>query len=178
MNAHHSYWESNVKKAVDAGKRLGVQPVLTPKDMTNPDVEHLGIMSYVANLQWVTPRPPLSDSIVVHLESTSGRVGEPVKGFSFARMIRLKKQSIHSCISFNFSLQTYFRVEILNHEIDLSSVRAYVNPPTGIQQSVKLNPNGQGMFLPDKYGMHEIQIEVNEDKLVIDIPRIPSCLPY
>lgn len=78
LNTHHSYWENNVKKAVDAGKRLGVQPVLSPKDMTNPDVEHLGIMAYAANLQWVTPRPPLSDSIAVHLESTSGRVGEPV----------------------------------------------------------------------------------------------------
>lgn len=63
---------------MDAGKRLGVQPVLSPKDMTNPDVEHLGIMAYAANLQWVTPRPPLSDSIAVHLESTSGRVAEPV----------------------------------------------------------------------------------------------------
>lgn len=46
--------------------------------MTNPDVEHLGIMAYAANLQWVTPRAPLSDAIAVHLESTSGRVGEPV----------------------------------------------------------------------------------------------------
>lgn len=70
---------------------------------------------------------------------------------------------------FSLQLKTYFRVEILNHEIDLSSVRAYVNPPTGIQQSVKLNPNGQGMFVPDKYGMHEIQIEINEDKLVFSI---------
>lgn len=70
-----------MKKAVDAGKRLGVQPVLAPKDMTNPDVEHLGIMAYTANLQWVTPRPPLSDSIAVHLESTSGRVGEPVSEY-------------------------------------------------------------------------------------------------
>lgn len=78
LNTHHSYWENNVKKAVDAGKRLGVQPVLSPKDMTNPDVEHLAIMAYAANLQWVTPRAPLSDSIAVHLESTSGRVGEPV----------------------------------------------------------------------------------------------------
>lgn len=78
LNTHHSYWENNVKKAVDAGKRLGVQPVLSPKDMTNPDVEHLGIMAYAANLQWVTPRPPLADMIAVHLESTSGRVGEPV----------------------------------------------------------------------------------------------------
>lgn len=51
---------------------------MAPKDMANPDVEHLGIMAYTANLQWVTPRPPLSDSIAVHLETTSGRVGEPV----------------------------------------------------------------------------------------------------
>lgn len=106
LNVHHSFWENNIKKAglsllilafpfamnkisillipVDAGKRLGVQqPVLSPKDMTNPDVEHLGIMSYVANLQWVTPRPPLSDAIRVNLESTSGRVGEPVKWLLF-----------------------------------------------------------------------------------------------
>lgn len=47
--------------------------------MANPDVEHLGIMAYATQLQWVPPRPPLSDMIAVHLESTSGRVGEPVR---------------------------------------------------------------------------------------------------
>lgn len=46
-------------------------------------------------------------------------------------------------------------------------MRAYVIPPTGIQQSVKLGQNGQGSYVPDKYGMHEIQVEVNEDKYVI-----------
>lgn len=55
-------------------------------------------------------------------------------------------------------------MEVLNREIDLTSVRAYVVPPTGIQQSVKLNNHGEGMFVPDKYGMHEIVLEVNEDK--------------
>lgn len=137
LNTHHSSWESNIRKAVDAGRRLGVQPVLSPKDMANPDVEHLGIMAYAANLQWVTPRAPLSDSLAVQLQSTSGRVGEP----------------------------TYFRVEVLNHEIDISTVRAYIVPPNSVQQSVKLNNHGEGMFVPDKYGMHEIVLEVNEDKL-------------
>lgn len=79
LNTHHSYWESNIKKAVDAGHRLGVKELLSPKDMANPDVEHLGIMAYAAHLQWVTPRAPLSDSLVVHLESTSGRVNESVR---------------------------------------------------------------------------------------------------
>lgn len=53
---------------------------------------------------------------------------------------------------------------MLNREIDISSVRAYVTPPTGIQQLVKLDPNGQGSYVPDKYGLHEIQLEVNDDK--------------
>lgn len=65
-----------------------------------------------------------------------------------------------------FTSQTYFRVEVLNHEIEMSSVRAYVSPSTGIQQAVKLNANGQGTYVPDKYGMHEIQIEVNDDRYV------------
>lgn len=72
------HYENNIRKAVDAGAKLGVQPILTPKDMANPEVEHLGIMAYAAHLQWVPPRPPLSDLVNVYLESTSGRVGEPV----------------------------------------------------------------------------------------------------
>lgn len=59
-------------------------------------------------------------------------------------------------------------MEVLNREIELSSVRTYIVPPTGIQQVVKLNNNGQGVYVPDKYGMHEIVLEVNEDKYVID----------
>lgn len=78
LSVHESNWESNIKKAVDAGERLGVKPILTAKDMANPEVEHLGIMAYAANLQWVPPRTPLSQLLSVHLESTSGRVGEPV----------------------------------------------------------------------------------------------------
>lgn len=78
LSVHPSNWESNIKKATDAGERLGVKSILTPKDMANPEVEHLGIMAYAANLQWVPPRPPLSQMINVQMESSSGRVGEPV----------------------------------------------------------------------------------------------------
>lgn len=46
--------------------------------MSHREVEHLGVMAYAAHFQWIKPRPPLSDMIQVHLESTSGRVDEPV----------------------------------------------------------------------------------------------------
>lgn len=58
--------------------QIGVQPVLSVRDMAKTDVGHLGVMAYAAHFQWVKPRPPLADMIAVHLESTSGRVGEPV----------------------------------------------------------------------------------------------------
>lgn len=56
----------------------GVQPVLSAKDMADKNVEHLGVMAYAAHYQWIPERPPLFDLISVRLESTSGRVGEPV----------------------------------------------------------------------------------------------------
>lgn len=57
---------------------MGVQPVLSARDMSDTHVEHLGVMAYAAYYQWIPERPPLHDLIVVRLESTSGRVGEPV----------------------------------------------------------------------------------------------------
>ncbi|XP_041632980.1 filamin-A isoform X2 [Drosophila kikkawai] len=132
------HYENNIRKAVDAGARLGVQPILTAKDMANPEVEHLGIMAYAAHLQWVPPRPPLSDLVNVYLESTSGRVGEP----------------------------THFRIDVLSRDISLSSVRCHVVPPSGQPgQPVRLNAHGEGVFVPERYGMHEIVVEIGDDSL-------------
>ncbi|XP_043861830.1 filamin-A isoform X2 [Drosophila santomea] len=132
------HYENNIRKAVDAGARLGVQPILTAKDMANPEVEHLGIMAYAAHLQWVPPKPPLSDLVSVYLESTSGRVGEP----------------------------THFRIDVMSRDISLSSVRCHVVPPSGQPgQPVRLNAHGEGVFVPERYGMHEIVVEIGEDSL-------------
>ncbi|XP_030388027.1 filamin-B isoform X2 [Scaptodrosophila lebanonensis] len=131
------HYENNIRKAVDAGAKLGVQPILTPKDMANPEVEHLGIMAYAAHLQWVPPRPPLSDLVNVYMESTSGRVGEP----------------------------THFRIDVLSRDVSLSTVRAYVVPPSGQPQPVRLNAQGEGVFVPERYGMHEIVVEIGDDSL-------------
>ncbi|XP_055380209.1 filamin-A isoform X2 [Condylostylus longicornis] len=131
------HYENNIRKAVEAGNKLGVKPVLTPKDMANPEVEHLGIMAYAAHLQWVPPRPPLSDLINVYLESTSGRVGEPA----------------------------HFRVDVLSREVDIHSVRTFVVTPSGVTHPVRLNKHGEGVFIPEKYGMHEIVVEIDQDQL-------------
>lgn len=55
-------------------------------------------------------------------------------------------------------------MEILNREIEMSSVRAFVVPAAGTPQPVKLSSSGQGSYVPEKYGMHEIVVELNDDK--------------
>lgn len=128
-----------MKKAMDAGSRFGIKPVLAPKDMTQPDVEHLAIMAYATHLQWVTPRPPLADMIAVHLNSTSGRVAEP----------------------------TYFRVDVLSKDVDISKMKVYVVAPhdKGVATLIQVNHHGEGSFIPDIYGMHEILVEIGDDRL-------------
>lgn len=63
---------------MEAGKKLGVDPVLPAKDMADKNVEHLGVMAYAAHFEWLPEKPPLHDLIHLKLESTSGRIGEPV----------------------------------------------------------------------------------------------------
>lgn len=74
LRSEQAYWETNLTQAVEAGKRLGVQPVLSAKDMADINVEHLGVMAYAAYFQWVPERPPMHDLIKVKIDSTSGRV--------------------------------------------------------------------------------------------------------
>lgn len=57
---------------------IGVQPVVSAKDMSQSDGEHLGVMTWATQFRNVPPRPPVHDMLRVALDSTSGRVGEPV----------------------------------------------------------------------------------------------------
>lgn len=55
-------------------------------------------------------------------------------------------------------------MELLTRELDMSSVKAYVIPPAGTPHLVKIGANGQCVYVPDKYGMHEIQLQIEDQK--------------
>lgn len=59
----------------------------------------------------------------------------------------------------------HYRVEVLTKEIELSSVKSYVVPPSSIPHQVNINKHGQGSYIPEKYGMHEILVEVDDNTL-------------
>lgn len=67
-----------MQQGIDGGRKLGVEPLLKAKDMADQNVEHLGVMAYAAFFQWVKPRPQLSEQAIVHIDSTSATVHQPV----------------------------------------------------------------------------------------------------
>ncbi|XP_066251151.1 filamin-A isoform X3 [Euwallacea similis] len=132
------YWEQNLNQAVEAGKRLGVQPVLSPKDMADKNVEHLGVMAYAAHFQWVPERPPLHDMINVGLNSTSGRVGEP----------------------------TYYQVTLQDSQLSYSKVSVEIRGPDNKVYLDKRLDNGKGTFIPTKIGMHELVVKYEGEEVL------------
>lgn len=138
LRSDPAYWEANQAQAIAAGKRLGVDPVLSAKDMADPNVEHLGIMAYAAHFQWVPERPPLHDLINVQLNSTSGRVGEP----------------------------THFQVTLLDSQLSYSKVSVDIRGPENKIYAGKNLKQGRGSFVPPKVGMYELIVKYEGDEVL------------
>ena len=64
---------------LEAGRKLGVEPILRAKDLMDPHVEHLGVMAYVANFQWIPPRPPATTMAQISSSSHTTRIYQQVK---------------------------------------------------------------------------------------------------
>ncbi|XP_026764452.2 filamin-A [Galleria mellonella] len=127
-------WEENNQHAIDAAKKIGVQPVLSAKDMSQNETEHLGVMTWATQFRNVAPRPPVHDMLRVALDSTSGRVGE----------------------------ETYIRVESISNELSISDVKVSIVNPLEQESVLKLNSRGAGEFVPEHAGMHEIVLTVDD----------------
>ncbi|KAJ8954350.1 hypothetical protein NQ318_011022 [Aromia moschata] len=138
LRSDPAYWETNQNQAIEAGKRLGVQPVLSAKDMADKNVEHLGVMAYAAHFQWVPERPPLHDLINVALSSTSGRVGEP----------------------------THYQVTLLESSLSYSHVSTEIRGPDNKLYAGKNLKQGRGSFVPSKVGMHELIVKYEGEEVL------------
>lgn len=50
---------------IDAGRKLGVEPVLSAKAMADQEVEHLGVMAYAARFQNAKPRISVEERVAI-----------------------------------------------------------------------------------------------------------------
>ncbi len=59
---------------IDAAKLLGVDPLLTAAELTDPNIDQLALMAYISKFQKVTPRKAKAEKLV--LNCTLSRIKE------------------------------------------------------------------------------------------------------
>ncbi|KAH7961849.1 hypothetical protein HPB52_012689 [Rhipicephalus sanguineus] len=145
LSRDRSQWESNLQKGINGGKYLGVDPLLTAKELADPEVQPLGVMAYVARFQGISPkRRPRDKLTVTGTDLNNVHVNKPA----------------------------HFKVHIKEGKVDLRQVRAEVRGPslTPVECKLQLNQNGgSGTFVPVEIGMHALSVYC-EGELVTGCP--------
>ncbi|KDR11639.1 Filamin-A [Zootermopsis nevadensis] len=163
LTTDRSSWEMNLNKGIRGGEKLGIEPILKAKDMADKNVEHLGVMAYAANFQWIQPRQKPGDRLTVSCDSHTAKVNKPV----------------------------HFKLEYLPGDVDTKEVMAEVIGPSGkVECRLQLSSNnGRGSFIPTEIGMHKlivynegehaqgcpINIRVTPEPTKISFPGMDPC---
>lgn len=137
--SHHE----NMQKGLDAAARLGVQPILTAKEMCDPEVDHIGIMAYAAYFKNFKPSKTPAESVVLS---------------SHPKNVYVSQQS-------NFS------VRIEDESVQPQDVRAEIKGPDSTP-SVRFTWTGSigdGLFTPKETGMHRLNVFCN-NQLILGCP--------
>ncbi|KAK6195552.1 hypothetical protein SNE40_000959 [Patella caerulea] len=66
----------NLQRGMDSARKLGIEPILSAKEMSDPDVEHLGIMAYAAYFTRLTPRRVVADKATINGDFQNIHVGQ------------------------------------------------------------------------------------------------------
>ncbi|XP_023727803.1 filamin-C isoform X3 [Cryptotermes secundus] len=143
LTTDYSSWEKNLNKGIHGGEKLGVEPILKAKDMADKNVEHLGVMAYAANFQWIQPRQKPGDRLTVSYDCHTAKVNKPA----------------------------VFKLEYLPNDVDPKEVTAEVIGPSGkVECRLQLSNNGgRGSFIPTEIGMHKL-IVYNEGEVAKGCP--------
>ncbi|XP_013775194.1 LOW QUALITY PROTEIN: filamin-A-like [Limulus polyphemus] len=144
LSQDHSQWEKNLQQGIAAGKNLGVEPLLKARELADIEVEHLGVMAYVARFQWVKPcKKPKERIRIKGIDLNNVHVNKPA----------------------------HFKIQFLDKSVDQKQLKAEVRSSSGkIECQISLSRNGgTGVFTPTETGMHELII-YNWGDIIPDCP--------
>ncbi|XP_063426627.1 filamin-B-like isoform X3 [Mytilus trossulus] len=133
----------NIQKGLEAAQRLGVNPILTAKEMCDPEVDHIGIMAYAAYFKDFKPTKTPAERVVLSSPPKNVFVG----------------------------LESNFSVRIEDDNVSPSDVRAEIKGPDS-SPNVRLSWTGSigdGLFTPEETGVHRLSVFCN-NQLILGCP--------
>ena len=137
--SHHE----NQQKGLEAAVRLGVQPILTAKEMCDPEVDHIGIMAYAAYFRNFKPSKTPAERVVMSSPPKNVYVGS----------------------------ENNFSVRIEDDNVSPSDVRGEIKGPDS-SPNVRFNWTGSigdGLFTPEETGIHRLNVFSN-NQLILGCP--------
>ncbi|XP_062567858.1 filamin-A-like isoform X3 [Saccostrea cucullata] len=128
---------------IDAAKRMGVEPILTAKEMCDPEVDHIGIMAYAAYFSRFKPFRAPAEKVVMDVQPKNCYIG----------------------------IISTFSVRIEDDDISSSAIRADLkgpdsNPPVTFSWSGRV---GTASFTPLETGIHRLNVYC-ENQLIVGCP--------
>ncbi|XP_021372145.1 filamin-A-like isoform X4 [Mizuhopecten yessoensis] len=133
----------DLQQGIDAARRLGVEPILTAKEMCDPEVDHIGIMAYAAYFGNFKPVRTAAEKVVME---------------AGPRNVFIEQEA-------DFSLR------IDDSELTASDVRAEIKGPDS-NPAVHFNWVGSratGTFTPTETGHHRLNVYC-ENSLIVGCP--------
>ncbi|XP_041369318.1 filamin-C-like [Gigantopelta aegis] len=130
--------EENIDAGIEGARGLGVEPILSAKEMSEAEVEHMGIMAYAAYFTQLTPVKSLAEKAVIDGDFANVYVGQE-KSF---------------CLN-------------IDDDVSPGDFCAEVIGPDSLP-AVHLNWTGQtahATFTPSETGQHRLNVYCNSDPI-------------
>ncbi|CAL1538126.1 unnamed protein product [Lymnaea stagnalis] len=121
---------ANCQLGIDCAKKLGVEPLLSASELTDPHVDHLSVMAYISKFQKITPRKDKSEKVELECHLHEVIVGH----------------------------QASFIIKPADVDVDESKVKVWVSGPTD-SPTCKVswsNKVATCTFQPNERGLHKI----------------------
>ena len=87
---------------IEGGKSLGVEPLMSAKEMNDDHVDHLSLMAYISKFQSVTPRKNKDEKLLIRAKLDNLKAGEEVNSSKVVDLYLLASgevQNIHNSLN-------------------------------------------------------------------------------
>nr|KAG5708293.1 hypothetical protein BaRGS_021227 [Batillaria attramentaria] len=85
---------NNCQKGMDAGKELGVQPVMTAAELSDPHVDHLAVMAYLSKFRNIKPPRRNAEKLTVNCNLVDVKQGSEARFFVTASESGVDKNKV------------------------------------------------------------------------------------
>jgi len=159
--------EYNCQMGIEGCKKLKIEPYLSAKELSSPNVETLSVMATLIQFKYLKPQ---KEKAKIYLDeyNREGFVGKPVN-----QPLNLYKLSFFFCLIKNLKFKCEFTIEF--DESQVKNIKGLVKGPKSYP-AVGSEKRGIGFikchFIPGETGLFEVNVMCDDNLLTQNPPTV------